>query len=201
MTMRTLFGATLLIAAALIFWAELLCARLLLPLLGGGASVWNTSLVFFQVALLGGYLYAHASVRWLPGRWGVFLHPALLLAAALALPISAARLAPPAGGANPIGWQLAALALMVGAPFVVLSGTASLLQAWFARLDEKAARDPYFLYAASNLGSLAALATYPTLAEPNLSLLQQSGLWSAGYLVVTGLALACAAATALVGRA
>ncbi len=190
--MQALFAAALLLGAALIFWAELLCSRLLLPLLGGGASVWNTALVFFQIALLGGYLYAHASVRWGRGRSAALLHPALLLAAALFLPITAARLPPPVGGANPILWQLSALALMVGPPFVVLAGTASLLQSWFARLDGPAARDPYFLYAASNLGSLGALVTYPTLIEPNLRLVSQSALWTVGYLVLAALVLACA---------
>ena len=192
--MQALFAAALLLGAALIFWAELLCSRLLLPLLGGGASVWNTALVFFQIALLGGYLYAHASVRWGRGRSAALLHPALLLAAALFLPITAARLPPPVGGANPILWQLGALALMVGPPFVVLAGTASLLQSWFARLDGPAARDPYFLYAASNLGSLGALVSYPTLIEPNLRLVSQGTLWTVGYLVLAALVLACAIA-------
>ena len=190
--MQALFAAALLLGAALIFWAELLCSRLLLPLLGGGASVWNTALVFFQIALLGGYLYAHASVRWGRGRSAALLHPALLLAAALFLPITAARLPPPVGGANPILWQLGALALMVGPPFVVLAGTASLLQSWFARPDGPAARDPYFLYAASNLGSLGALVSYPTLIEPNLRLVSQGTLWTVGYLVLAALVLACA---------
>jgi hypothetical protein len=190
--MQALFAAALLLGAALIFWAELLCSRLLLPLLGGGAAVWNTALVFFQIALLGGYLYAHASVRWGRGRSAALLHPALLLAAALFLPITAARLPPPVGGANPILWQLGALALMVGPPFVVLAGTASLLQSWFARLDGPAARDPYFLYAASNMGSLGALVSYPTLIEPNLRLVSQGTLWTVGYLVLAALVLACA---------
>lgn len=191
---QALFAAALVLGAALIFWAELLSSRLLLPLLGGGASVWNTALVFFQVALLGGYLYAHASVRWGRGRFAVLLHPALLVAATPFLPITATRLPPPAGGANPILWQLSALALMVGAPFVVLAGTAALLQSWFSRLDGPAARDPYFLYAASNLGSLGALVSYPTLIEPNLRLVSQSTLWTAGYLALAVLVLACAIA-------
>jgi len=196
---QALFGAALLLGAALVFWAELLSSRLLLPLLGGGASVWNTALVFFQVALLGGYLYAHASVRWGRSRFVALLHPALLVAAALFLPITAPRLSPP-GGANPILWQLSALALMVGAPFVVLAGTASLLQSWFARLDGPAARDPYFLYAASNLGSLGALVSYPTLIEPNLSLVSQGALWTVGYLALAALVLACAIAAIVAPR-
>jgi hypothetical protein len=198
--MKALFAAALMLGAALIFWAELLSSRLLLPLLGGSASVWNTALVFFQVALLAGYLYAHASARWGRSRYAVLLHPALLAAAAVFLPITAAHLPPPAGGANPIVWQLSALALMVGAPFVVLAGTASLLQSWFARLEGPDARDPYFLYAASNLGSLAALVSYPTLIEPNLRLVSQSGLWTAGYLALAALVLACAVAVILARR-
>jgi hypothetical protein len=196
---KALFAAALLLGAALIFWAELLTARLLLPLLGGSASVWNTTLVFFQVALLAGYLYAHASVRWATHRYGVLLHPALLLVAALMLPISMRGLAAPTGGENPILWQLAALSIMVGPPFVILAGTASLLQAWYARLGAAGSRDPYFLYAASNLGSLAALVSYPTLIEPNLRLATQNGFWTAGYLGVAALTAACAVVAGLAG--
>jgi hypothetical protein len=197
---KTLFGAGLLLGAGLIFWAELLTARLLLPPLGGSASVWNTSLVFFQLALLAGYLYAHATARWVTHRYGVLLHPALLLLAALSLPISASGLAAPGGGESPILWQLAALAIMIGPPFVVLAGTASLLQTWYARLGGAGSGDPYFLYAASNLGSLAALVSYPTLIEPNLRLTAQSGLWTAGYLAVAALTAGCAGVVMMVGR-
>ena len=197
---KLLFGAPLVVGAALLFWIELLAARLLLPLLGGSASVWNTSLVFFQLALLAGYLYAHASTHWLKGRLAPLAHPALLLAAALLLPVSVSALPPPRGGQDPLVWQLVALLRMVGPPFVVMAGTASLLQAWYARLGEADSRDPYFLYAASNFGSLAALVTYPTLIEPSLHLADQSRLWTFGYLALAALTAVCAAAMIARGR-
>ncbi|MFI4973210.1 MAG: spermidine synthase [Caulobacterales bacterium] len=198
--MKVLYGVALLVGAALLFWAELLTSRLLLPLLGGSASVWNTSLVFFQVALLLGYLYAHASARWLTHRLALLIHPALLLAAVALLPISVSGLAMPKGDTDPVLWQLGALCVIVGAPFVILSGTASLLQVWFSRLGERSSGDPYFLYAASNFGSLAALVSYPTLVEPHLSLLRQSAWWTTGYVLLIALTAACAAVVLARGR-
>ena len=187
---RVLFAVALLVGAGLLFLVELLTARLLLPLLGGSAAVWNTSLVFFQVALLAGYLYAHASARWLRGRFLPFLHPALLLVAAAILPVSVARLGAPSG--DPLIWELGALTIMIGPPFVVMAGTASLLQAWYARSGAADARDPYYLYAASNFGSLAALVAYPTLIEPNLTLRTQSAAWTVGYAVLVVITAVCA---------
>ncbi|GGF33721.1 hypothetical protein GCM10011611_44970 [Aliidongia dinghuensis] len=183
--MQLLFGVTLFTGAALLFWIQLVVSKMLLPVLGGSAAVWNTCMVFFQVALLLGYLYAHGSIRRLSGRFMVFLHPVLLLAAASLLPVSVAGLGDPPDDANPIPWLLRALVITVGPPFVVLAGTAPLLQAWFARLGTRSSRDPYFLYAASNLGSLVALASYPTLIEPHLSLVDQNRGWTAAYLLLT----------------
>jgi spermidine synthase len=192
-----LFSLTLLISAALLFWVELIASKMLLPVLGGGASVWTTCLMFFQCALLLGYVYAYAAERWRRGRFAHVLHPLFLLAAGLALPVSLQNMDMPAGGANPILWTLQALLIMVGAPFLALAGTAPLLQAWFLRAGQKSSQDPYFLYAASNLGSLGALLSYPTLIEPHLHLTQQSRVWAIGYFILAGLVWFSAAAVYL----
>jgi hypothetical protein len=187
-----LFSVTLFLAAALLFWIQLLVAKLLLPVLGGSAAVWNTALVFFQTALLGGYLYAHVTTRWLGPRRQMLLHIALLIVAASMLPIAlGAGRTPPTDG-NPVPWLLATLAAMVGPPFVILSATAPMLQRWYSRSDAPLARDPYFLYAASNAGSLMALLSYPTLVEPRLHLIQQNWGWTIGYVGLIALTSACA---------
>src|SRR5438876_874826 len=165
---------------------------MLLPILGGSAAVWNTCLVFFQVSLLVGYLWAHALARWLPGRPGMVAHIVLLAAACALLPVSVVGLQNPPTESNPIPWLLETLLVLVGPPFVFLAATAPTLQAWFARTGDRGARDPYFLYAASNLGSLAALVSYPSAIEPSLPLAEQSRWWSAGYLLLIGLTAICA---------
>jgi spermidine synthase len=192
---QILFSGSLLISAALLFWVQLFTSKMVLPVLGGGAAVWNTCLVFFQVALLLGYLYAHATDRWLPSRLKGFLHPVLLLIAGLVLPVSLKGIAMPSGDTQPVLWLLKTLSLVVGAPFLILAGTAPLLQSWYSRTQGRSSRDPYFLYAASNLGSLAALASYPTLIEPHLHLTYQSTSWTVGYFLLAGLTVLCAIMT------
>src|SRR5271156_1895598 len=112
--MQLLFSITLFVGAALLFWIQLFASKMLLPVLGGSAAVWNTCLVFFQVALLLGYLYAHGSTRKLTYRFVAFVHPALLLAAASMLPVSMTGLSNPPTDANPIPWLLKALLLTLG---------------------------------------------------------------------------------------
>jgi hypothetical protein len=192
--LQILLSFSLLVSAALLFWVQLFTAKMVLPVLGGGAAVWTTCLVFFQIALLLGYLYAHATERWLHNRYKILLHPLLLLAAGVVLPVSLHGIALPPGGANPAPWLLETLLVVVGAPFVILAGTAPLLQAWYARSGARSSRDPYFLYAASNLGSLTALASYPTIVEPNLHLTSQSHAWAIGYFLLAGLIALCALA-------
>jgi hypothetical protein len=192
--LRGLFSVTLFISAALLFWIQLLVSKLLLPILGGSSAVWTTCLVFFQACLLLGYVYAHLSVSRGGWRWQNSLHPLLLLGAGLFLPVSVAGLVAPDEAANPILWLLARLSLMIGMPFLVLSGTAPVLQAWFSRSAARSAADPYYLYAASNLGSLAALVSYPTLVEPNLTLATQGHWWADGYFLLVLLTLGCALA-------
>lgn len=187
------FSLTLVISAALLFWIQLLTSKMILPVLGGSASVWNTCMMFFQIALLLGYLYAHLATRTRLGRFSIFLHPALLTIAALSLHLSMAGVPSSDPAANPVPWLLKTLLVMIGAPFVVLAGTAPMLQALFAKTGARSSHDPYFLYAASNLGSLGALVFYPTVIEPYLRVSDQSRLWTAGYVALIVLSAACAA--------
>ena len=183
-----LFATTVFASAALVFMVEPMIAKLVLPLLGGGPSVWNTSLAFFQVALLAGYGYAHALQRLRALKAQAVVHGLALAAAALALPLRISALAGPPSFDHPTLWLLAVLALSIGAPFAVLSATAPLVQAWHARtLGQRDGREPYALYAASNLGSLLALLAYPLLVEPTLTLKVQRFGWSGGYLAFIGL--------------
>lgn len=191
--MIALFAVTALISAFLLFWVEPLFARLVLPLLGGSPAVWNTCLMYFQAVLLGGYLYAHLTTRWLGIRRQAALHLVLLAITFLALPIAVpAGWTPPDSG-RPIAWLLLLLTVAVGAPFMILSATAPLLQRWLAGMDHPAAADPYLLYAASNAGSFLGLLAFPIVLEPALRLGEQSALWSAGYALAGGLTGLCVA--------
>jgi hypothetical protein len=187
------FTASIFLSAFLLFLVQPMFSRMALPLLGGTPAVWNTCMLFFQAALLGGYLYAHAGARWLTVRRQALLHLAMLGAAALALPV-AMRGAAPVGGQAPIPWLLLTMAATVGAPFFVLSGTGPMLQRWFAHSGHAEAQNPYFLYAASNLGSMIALLGYPVAVEPALRLGEQSAAWSTGYALLAVAVAGCAAA-------
>ena len=147
-----LFATTLFVSAFLMFLVEPMIARMVLPELGGAPAVWNTCLVFFQFMLLGGYAYAHGATRWLGIRRHIVAHSVLLLMPLLVLPIGLHQ-APPQSSQSPVAWLLLALFGSIGLPFFVLSTSAAVLQKWFSTTDDEAASDPYFLYAASNLGS------------------------------------------------
>jgi hypothetical protein len=198
-----LFAGAVFMSAALVFLVEPMMGKLILPRLGGSPAVWNTSLAFFQAALLVGYAYAHGLQRWVrPVKAQAAVHVAVLAAAALTLPLRLSSLMgdPPPTGA-PALWLTGLLALSVGAPFAALSATAPLLQAWWARTrDGEAAGDPYVLYAASNLGSLLALVAYPAVVEPLLTLSAQRLSWTAGYGLFVVLAGALALHVARAGR-
>jgi hypothetical protein len=188
-----LFAGTLFLSAVLLFLVQPMMAKMVLPLLGGTPAVWNTCMVFFQAALLGGYLYAHLTTTWLDPRRQVLVHGALVLVPALCLPLSIGTGWVPSGDANPIPWLLGLMVVSVGLPFFVIATSAPLLQRWFAETGHPAARDPYVLYAASNLGSMAALLGYPVLLEPCFRLTAQSWMWSIGYGLLVLLVLGCAA--------
>ncbi|HEX2204325.1 MAG TPA: fused MFS/spermidine synthase [Longimicrobium sp.] len=190
------FVASVFTSAFLLFLVQPMFGKMVLPRLGGTPSVWNTCMLFFQAALLGGYLYAHLTSAKLGVRGQAALHLALLAAAALLLPLGIGAAAPEASDA-PVPWLLGLMLVTVGPPFFVLSGTGPMLQRWFAHSGHPHAADPYWLYGASNLGSMVALLGYPFLLEPRFRLAEQSGVWSAGYAL---LALLIAASAALVWR-
>src|SRR5204863_2536341 len=168
-------------------------AKMVLPLLGGAPAVWNTCMVFFQACLLVGYLYAHLSTRWLSVRGQTIVQIALVTAALACLPLRIPAGWTPSAQANPVGWLLLLLAVAVGLPFVILSTTAPIIQRWFAHAGKDSAQpDPYFLYAASNLGSVLALLSYPLLFEPVFKLAYQSVIWTMGYGLLIALIAACA---------
>jgi len=185
-----LFSVTLFVSAALVFLVQPMFAKFILPLFGSTPSVWNASLVFFQTALLGAYLYAHESTRRLGVRRQAALHMGLLALGLLVLPIGVPELVPPTDS-SPLPQLLGLLAVTVGLPFFVVSTTAPLLQRWLADTDHPAAADPYFLYRASNLGSILGLLAYPLALEPRMRLAEQGRLWSAGYGLLALLVIAC----------
>ncbi len=189
-TMLWIYALTAFGCGLLLFFVQPMFARMVLPLLGGTPAVWNTTQVFCEGCLLAGYLYAYASTRWLKSHIQIILHMAIMLGALFVLPIGMPlELAPPVNS-NPTIWLLLLLTTAIGLPFLVLSGSSPLLQKWFSRSGHRHSLDPYFLYAASNMGSMAALVFYPALAEPWLRLRDQSKVWTTGYyllIVLTGL--------------
>jgi hypothetical protein len=182
--MLSLYTLTLGLSALLMFWVQPLYARLTLPLLGGAPAVWITAMLFFQAALLAGYLYAHLSVRWLGLKRQSLLHGGLLLLAFVALPVALPEGWTPPVGVMPAGWQIGLMAVGVGLPFFAVAATAPLLQRWFAHAGHARSADPYFLYSASNIGSIAALIGYPLLFEPAMRLGEQGWAWTGGYAVL-----------------
>jgi hypothetical protein len=184
-----LFTVTIFASALLLFFVQPLFTRMVLPQIGGAAAVWTTAMLFFQTVLIGGYLYAHLLTRHAPVLVQIGIHIALLILALLFLPL-----------AVPAGWQydpsqpvvtqtLWLYALGVGLPFAVLSANAPLIQSWYRRSGGPSAEDPYFLYAASNLGSLVALLAFPLVAEPLFGVSAISGAWSIGFIVLGPLLL------------
>lgn len=177
-----LFAVTIFTSAGLVFLVQPMVAKLVLPLLGGSPSVWNTSMAFFQGALLAGYAYAHLLQRASSIRVQTMVHLGALVVAALVLPLSVSEALGAPSSDHPNLWLLGVLALSIGAPFAVLSATAPLVQAWHARtVHADTGQEPYVLYAASNLGSLLALLAYPALVEPLSTLRSQTVGWSLGY--------------------
>jgi hypothetical protein len=168
-----IFRATVFHSAALVPLVQPMFTKMALPLLGGAPAVWNTCMPFFQAVLLGGYAYAHATTRLLRARPQTLLHLALLLISLSVLPVAMPGAWSQPSPAYPTIWLLGLLFVALGLPFFVLSATAPLAQTWFARSGHPMARDPYFLYVASNSGSLAALLAYPILLEPNMCLPRQ----------------------------
>lgn len=178
------FASTLFVSAMLLFSVQPMFAKMVLPKLGGSPSVWAVAMTFFQAMLLIGYYYAHLLTRLAPVRWAVVIHLTVCAGAFIFLP-----LALPAGWEQAPAdyaqlWLLGLLAVSVGWPFLAVSATAPLLQAWFSRTGHRDADDPYFLYGASNIGSMAALIGYPVIIETSLGLSSQSTAWAAGFVLL-----------------
>jgi len=182
------YAATLFVSALLLFSIQPMFAKMVLPRLGGAPAVWSVAMVFFQTALLAGYCYAHILGRYLSPRRAALLHLLLIGATAVTLPISIAAGwgAPPSSGIAL--WLFGLFAVSIGLPFFTLSASAPLLQSWFAASGHPQAKNPYVLYAASNLGSFAALFAYPVMIEPWLTLSVQTRIWSAGFAILAVLA-------------
>lgn len=191
LALPVLFSVAVFTSATLLFLVQPMIAKMMLPLFGGAAAVWNTCLVFYQAVLLLGYLYAHGVAGRLSLKAQLTVHVTLLAAVMLLLPMGIGVESAPAGDASPVPAVLGLLMLTVGLPFFVLAGTGTLLQAWFARTGHSAARDPYFLYAASNVGSMLGLLAYPLLLEPSLGLDGQSQMWTVLYGTAVLLAGLC----------
>jgi hypothetical protein len=194
--MLGVFALTLFWSATLLFLVEPMVGKMMLPLLGGTPAVWNTCMVFFQAILLAGYAYAHATTSWLGPRKQAVLHILVLVLPlvffAVNGPIAINRELIARHAANPMLALLLVLSLTVGVPMFVVCASAPLLQRWFASTDHPDARDPYFLYGASNLGSMLALIAYPAIVEPNLTLASQRIGWAIAYGGLVLLTAACA---------
>src|SRR5215831_4833831 len=187
------FTAAIILSAALVFMVQPMFAKMVLPRFGGAPSVWSVAIVFFQTALLAGYAYAHWLARYAGGRASVVIHLAVTIAAAFALPLSiAAGWDRPPAAAQAL-WLIGLFTVSIGLPFFALAANSPLLQAWFARTDHPAAKDPYFLYAASNVGSFLALVSYPIVIEPFVRLGDQAWSWSIGFGFLIALLTACGA--------
>ncbi len=186
--MVVVFVIAIFLSAALLFAVQPMVGRMVLPALGGSPSVWNAVMVFFQVSLLAGYALAHALERFAPTRVRVAVHAAIVLGSLALLPIAV-----PTGRVDPAGLPvvglLAALCLGVGLPAVALATMSPLLQAWYASLDLPRREDPYFLYAASNAGSLLGLLGYPLVAEPLWGLSAQRSAWGVGFAALAAVLL------------
>ncbi len=197
-----LYGAAVFIAAWLVFWVQPLAVRGVLPVLGGSPAVWNTAMVFFQAALLGGYALAHLLARRASPLMQLAVLGCLWAGIALTAPIGGLRLLGevPAAGVPPALWLLGTLAGALALAFVAASSLTPLVQSWLARAGAGAASaDPYFLYAASNAGSAGALVAFPFLLEPFLGLDRQAWLWSAAALGLAPLLLVLWRAAAVGG--
>jgi hypothetical protein len=181
------YAATIFLSAFLLFQVQPLIAKFILPWFGGSAAVWSAALLFFQLLLLAGYLYAHCLIRFLKPKQQFWVHGTLLAASLATLPIIPSAVWKPIGGGDPTLRILLLLSATIGLPYGLLSATSPLLQAWVLRTNGNAI--PYRLFALSNFGSMLALLSYPLVIEPRLALSRQAIFWSAGYIVF---AIACA---------
>ena len=192
----SVYTATVFLSAFLLFGVQPMFTRMVLPRLGGSPSVWSVAMVFFQTMLLAGYAYAHVLTSLRNRYAAAVIHLLVLITAALTLPLSITQAweSPPNNSA-PAFWLLGLFVLSIGLPFFALAANNPLLQAWFVQTGHRDAHDPYFLYAASNIGSFIALLAYPALFEPVFTLHIQNELWTAGFLLLIAFVVSCAALT------
>ena len=200
--MPALFALTMFLSATLLFMVQPMVGKMVLPHVGGNPAVWNTCMVFFQALLLLGYWYAHkltglrSQAKQVAIHIGVLtLGGAVLAAAALLTPGHSAvpilKSLAPEGGSLPFFAVISMLAVAIGLPFLAVSTSAPLLQRWFTATAHPSAKDPYFLYAASNAGSLISLLGYPLFTEPTFRTVQQTWLFAGGFLILIGLSIQC----------
>jgi len=182
-----LYAITIFLSAFLLFQVQPLIAKIILPWFGGSAAVWSASMMFFQLLLLGGYAYAHCSIRFLKARTQMRVHMVLLLASCALLPILPAASWKPTEPGDPTFRILMLLTATIGLPYFLLSSTSPLLQAWYLR--QSGAGMPYRLFALSNFGSMLGLLSFPFLVEPRLATRPQGYAWSGVYVLF---ALLCA---------
>ncbi len=173
------YAATIFLSAFLLFQVQPLIAKFILPWFGGSAAVWSAALLFFQLVLLAGYFYAHLLVRYLKPKRQLIVHASLLAISLATLPIVPSSNWKPAGADDPTLRIILLLGATVGLPYMLLSATSPLLQAWYLRTHAGAI--PYRLFALSNFGSMLALLSYPALIEPKLALSRQAVVWSIAY--------------------
>ncbi|RYX89342.1 MAG: class I SAM-dependent methyltransferase [Bradyrhizobiaceae bacterium] len=187
----TVYTAAIFVSALLLFSVQPLFTKMVLPRLGGSPAVWSVAMVFFQSLLLGGYAYAHFLMQLRSRMLPVVIHVVLLVVALLTLPLAIANGwgEPPDSGYA--FWLLGLFAVSIGLPFFALAANNPMLQAWFVRTGHPDGRDPYFLYASSNIGSFLALLSYPVMLEPMFSLRTQNLIWTSGYGLLIVLIAAC----------
>lgn len=176
-----LFLPTVFLGALLLFAIEPMIAKMIVPWFGGAAEVWIACLLFFQAALLAGYLYAHLLGRWVAPGWQRVIHLGLLALSLAALPVAPSAAWKPVGDEAPLWLILGLLTATIGTPYLLLAATSPLMQRWWAQ-QHGAATSPYRLFALSNTGSLLALLAYPVVIEPFLTTSMQTRLWSILYL-------------------
>jgi hypothetical protein len=172
---------TIFLGSFLLFLVQPMIAKFILPWFGGGAAVWNVSLIFFQTVLLGGYLYGHLATSFLNKKKQFYLHISILIISLLFLPIIPSLGWKPVNAGNPTLKILGLLLVTIGIPYLVLSTTSPLIQVWFSKEFE--GKSPYRLYALSNIAALSSLFLYPVLIEPHITLKNQAYLWSALYAI------------------
>lgn len=182
-----ILAALSLLSAFLLFQVQPIISKFILPWFGGSPGVWTTCMLFFQVVLFAGYAYAH-TLTLLPRRWQGIVHGLLLGMAIAMLPIAPNEMWKPTGAEDPALRILLLLFVSVGLPYFVLSSTSPLVQVWFTRTTNGAS--PWRLYALSNIGSLAALLSYPLFFEVHWDVLEQTTLWAVGFGAFVVLSLA-----------